>query len=258
MSELTDKLKQTFPLFPVEPDFGPITNAQRLLVHKAVDYIIWLEEDYVATGAPQQPQSAICHPEITKLEDQSLLIVDSDNKYLIKNGELFMGDRIVPSAQSAGYVLTTQEDIDCAERRNKERLDLKEQISSLRYDNEVLTERLGAQPAAVPREIILYQYRARPLFNASHPWSVWIDCSEDIYKDYLEVPRLHDWLYEVRSLCATSSPAVVSGETEKYRELLYAVASKFPDETRHQTALRYIQQAESACNGPSINSETTK
>lgn len=32
--------------------------------------------------------------------------------------------------------------------------------------------------------------------------------------------------------------------SEKYFELLYAVAQKFPDETRHQTALRYIQNAE--------------
>ena len=31
---------------------------------------------------------------------------------------------------------------------------------------------------------------------------------------------------------------------EKYNELLYAVGNKHPDETRHQTALRYIQQAE--------------
>lgn len=29
-----------------------------------------------------------------------------------------------------------------------------------------------------------------------------------------------------------------------YYELLYAVERKFPDETRHQTALRYIQEAE--------------
>ena len=31
---------------------------------------------------------------------------------------------------------------------------------------------------------------------------------------------------------------------EKYNELLYAVGNKYPDETRHQTALRYIIQAE--------------
>jgi hypothetical protein len=31
---------------------------------------------------------------------------------------------------------------------------------------------------------------------------------------------------------------------EAYQELLYAVARKFPGETRHQTALRYIREAE--------------
>ena len=30
----------------------------------------------------------------------------------------------------------------------------------------------------------------------------------------------------------------------KYMELLYAVERKFPNETRHETALRYIQEAE--------------
>jgi hypothetical protein len=30
----------------------------------------------------------------------------------------------------------------------------------------------------------------------------------------------------------------------KYHELIMAVGNAYPDETRHQTALRYIQQAE--------------
>jgi hypothetical protein len=34
-------------------------------------------------------------------------------------------------------------------------------------------------------------------------------------------------------------------EQELYHELLFAVAKAHPNETRHQTALRYIQQAES-------------
>jgi hypothetical protein len=33
-----------------------------------------------------------------------------------------------------------------------------------------------------------------------------------------------------------------------YDELLYAVERKFPNETRHQTALRYIQETEKRCN----------
>lgn len=38
---------------------------------------------------------------------------------------------------------------------------------------------------------------------------------------------------------------------EKHNELLYAVACKFDGETRHQTALRYIQEAEIVkCESP--------
>ncbi len=36
----------------------------------------------------------------------------------------------------------------------------------------------------------------------------------------------------------------------QYNELLFAVARKFPGETRHQTALRYIHEAESRANSP--------
>ena len=34
-----------------------------------------------------------------------------------------------------------------------------------------------------------------------------------------------------------------------YYELLYAVVRKFPNETRHETALRYIREAEAYCAG---------
>ena len=33
-----------------------------------------------------------------------------------------------------------------------------------------------------------------------------------------------------------------------YSELLYAVEGKFPDETRHETALRYIREREALSN----------
>lgn len=36
----------------------------------------------------------------------------------------------------------------------------------------------------------------------------------------------------------------------KYNELIMQVGSKFPDETRHETALRYIKKAESGSNQP--------
>lgn len=36
---------------------------------------------------------------------------------------------------------------------------------------------------------------------------------------------------------------------QRYNELLFSVSRKFPNETRHQTALRYIQQAEQFDSG---------
>ncbi len=48
---------------------------------------------------------------------------------------------------------------------------------------------------------------------------------------------------------------------EQYNELLYAVGNKYYGETRHQTALRYIRQAEAprldgpSCDGPNVELE---
>ena len=39
-----------------------------------------------------------------------------------------------------------------------------------------------------------------------------------------------------------------------YNELLYAVASKHEGETRHETALRYIQERENRTEGPCVDS----
>ena len=40
----------------------------------------------------------------------------------------------------------------------------------------------------------------------------------------------------------------LKSENEKYDELIMAVQKKHPDESRHQTALRYIRQAEKSTN----------
>lgn len=42
-----------------------------------------------------------------------------------------------------------------------------------------------------------------------------------------------------------AQPQVPEGIVEKYNELLYHVARAFPNESRHETALRYIKNAES-------------
>ena len=41
-----------------------------------------------------------------------------------------------------------------------------------------------------------------------------------------------------------SAVARIAEVEAQYGELIYAVSTKYPDETRHHTALRYIQQAE--------------
>jgi hypothetical protein len=50
--------------------------------------------------------------------------------------------------------------------------------------------------------------------------------------------------------------ALTESQPSRYDELLNAVASKHPGETRHQAALRYIQRAEAgdtaSCGRPSV------
>ena len=43
----------------------------------------------------------------------------------------------------------------------------------------------------------------------------------------------------------------------KYNELLYAVQTKNPDETRHQTALRYIRNAENRPSNTAANTASS-
>ena len=50
--------------------------------------------------------------------------------------------------------------------------------------------------------------------------------------------------------CLTLAEAEVEELKEKYFELIMMVASKFPDESRHQTALRYIEERENASAEP--------
>lgn len=48
-----------------------------------------------------------------------------------------------------------------------------------------------------------------------------------------------DWKWHLQ--CAAEEHDALQA---KYNELIYAVATKWPDETRHQTALRYIMERE--------------
>lgn len=56
--------------------------------------------------------------------------------------------------------------------------------------------------------------------------------------------------------CPAQPPAAsVQDVSDKYHELLFAVQKKFPNESRHATALRYIQQTELATSEPTSDSQ---
>lgn len=63
---------------------------------------------------------------------------------------------------------------------------------------------------------------------------------------------------QARAALSLPAPAALSalkarieaGVAGKYNELLFAVGNKYPNESRHETALRYIRQAESLPSGP--------
>lgn len=56
----------------------------------------------------------------------------------------------------------------------------------------------------------------------------------------------------IKNVRAEQAEIKLRGITSFYNELLFAVCCKFPDETRHQTALRYIRERENReVGGPS-------
>ena len=55
-------------------------------------------------------------------------------------------------------------------------------------------------------------------------------------------------IFELRKQLAKAEQRVA-----EYNELIYAVQTKNPDETRHQTALRYIRNAENRPSNTAVN-----
>jgi|SRR5690606_6923971 len=75
----------------------------------------------------------------------------------------------------------------------------------------------------------------------------------------MKLDYLGDWAVICQECAQTHKCVVMPIETEevgeKYNELLYAVGRKYPGETRHETALRYIRQAESSDSGAAKSAE---
>ena len=61
------------------------------------------------------------------------------------------------------------------------------------------------------------------------------------------------WEWQAWQACDESKQAEIEALRKRYEELLYAVSCKYPNESRHETALRYIQERENrevACGSP--------
>lgn len=80
-------------------------------------------------------------------------------------------------------------------------------------------------------------------------------CVLQPWADYIAAASPAVILCLIDALAAQPVPQA-SGERDAYSELIYAVASKFPGETRHQTALRYIREREASA--PSSAATTSK
>jgi hypothetical protein len=120
-------------------------------------------------------------------------------------------------------------------------LDALEGLADYRYTERVketmsaLRERL-AQPEQEP---VAWASRAFDPDDGHYgKWGTWK------ISDY-KPPRQPSKWFQVVSLPHTTPPQRKPLSDDLYNELLFAVARVHPNETRHQTALRYIQQAES-------------
>ena len=70
---------------------------------------------------------------------------------------------------------------------------------------------------------------------------------EEIKKEEKEKNRYHKEELHNRDLMIDAMNGTLAEQKEmsnKYHELIFAVQNKHPNETRHETALRYIKQAE--------------
>jgi hypothetical protein len=90
--------------------------------------------------------------------------------------------------------------------------------------------------------------------NIKHDLQVALDCDAEMMKLIAAGQER-----EAYPAPAGSAPELTSQHerplADRYNELLYAVGRKFPGESRHETALRYIRQEEKVHAGPSVRNK---
>ena len=71
---------------------------------------------------------------------------------------------------------------------------------------------------------------------------------EKVIKEFFDPKNDHLTVREFRRKVALFEEVGDKELRDKYEELIMAVSNKFPEETRHQTALRYIKERGSSSN----------
>ncbi len=71
---------------------------------------------------------------------------------------------------------------------------------------------------------------------------------EKAIKEFFDPKNDHLTIKEFRGNIALLEEVGDKELRDKYEELIMAVSKKFPEETRHQTALRYIVEHENSSN----------
>lgn len=96
-----------------------------------------------------------------------------------------------------------------------------------------------------------YKEIAEEQCNRRYHTEMWKDERVQVLKERAELLAENELLRaEVSNLHSANDMLAEYAKSTRhdYTELLYAVGKKYPDETRHETALRYIRQAEAPQN----------
>ena len=90
-----------------------------------------------------------------------------------------------------------------------------------------------------------------------HPAPTQPEWMKEFDIQFAEYIIIGSWRKNIKDFILSTIQKEIEKVNKKYQELLYAVARKFPDETRHETALRYINEAEVAalCSSPTVVEE---
>lgn len=93
-------------------------------------------------------------------------------------------------------------------------------------------------PAILPPDVGAVVAKLRELYTSNENWTTRLpNCAESINEENALIQQAADLLTRL------------SAEIALYHELLYTVAEKYDGETRHQTALRRLNEAHSRGNG---------